>query len=32
MANTAFRDVSFMLRRSHNEQVAKILSDPGSKR
>ena len=23
-----FRDVSFMLRRSHNEQVAKILSDP----
>ena len=28
MANTAFRDVSFMLRRSHNEQVAKILGDP----
>ena len=28
MANVAFRDVSFMLRRSHNEQVAKILSDP----
>ena len=28
MANTAFRDVSFMLRRSHNEQVAKILRDP----
>ncbi|MCK9159553.1 MAG: fumarate hydratase [Bacteroidaceae bacterium] len=28
MSNTAFRDVSFMLRRSHNEQVAKILSDP----
>src|SRR5574344_2176318 len=28
LANTAFRDVSFMLRRSHNEQVAKILSDP----
>ena len=28
MANTAFRDVSFMLRRTHNEQVAKILSDP----
>ena len=28
MANTAFHDVSFMLRRSHNEQVAKILSDP----
>ena len=30
MANTAFRDVSFLLRRSHNEQVAKILSDPES--
>ena len=30
MANAAFRDVSFMLRRSHNEQVAKILSDPES--
>jgi len=28
MANTAFHDVSFMLRRSHNEQVAQILSDP----
>lgn len=28
MAQTAFRDVSFMLRREHNEQVAKILSDP----
>ena len=28
MANAAFRDVSFMLRRSHNEQVAKILDDP----
>ena len=28
MANIAFRDVSFMLRRTHNEQVAKILSDP----
>ena len=28
MANTAFRDVSFLLRRSHNEQVARILSDP----
>lgn len=28
MSNTAFRDVSFMLRRSHNEQVAKILGDP----
>ncbi len=28
MAQTAFRDVSFLLRRSHNEQVAKILRDP----
>ena len=28
MSNTAFRDVSFMLRRSHNEQVAAILHDP----
>jgi len=28
LSNTAFRDVSFMLRRSHNEQVAKILHDP----
>ena len=28
MAKTAFHDVSFMLRRSHNEQVAKILRDP----
>ena len=28
MSNTAFRDVSFLLRRSHNEQVAKILHDP----
>ena len=28
MARTAFRDVSFLLRRSHNEQVAKILRDP----
>lgn len=28
MANTAFRDVSFLLRRSHNQQVAKILNDP----
>jgi len=28
MANAAFRDVSFMLRRSHNLQVAKILKDP----
>jgi len=28
MANAAFRDVSFLLRREHNEMVAKILSDP----
>lgn len=28
MANTAFRDVSFMLRPAHNAQVAKILGDP----
>ena len=27
LTNTAFRDVNFLLRRSHNEQVAKILSD-----
>lgn len=30
MSNTAFRDVSFMLRREHNAQVAKILSDPAA--
>ncbi len=28
MINQAFRDVSFLLRPAHNEQVAKILSDP----
>ena len=28
MTNTAFRDVSFLLRPEHNAQVAKILSDP----
>jgi fumarate hydratase class I len=28
LANNAMRDVSFMLRKEHNEQVAKILSDP----
>ena len=28
MANADFRDVAFMLRPEHNEQVAKILSDP----
>ncbi len=28
LANAAMRDVSFMLRRKHNEMVAKILHDP----
>jgi fumarate hydratase class I len=28
IANTALRDVSFLLRHSHNQQVAAILSDP----
>ncbi|MDX2480936.1 MAG: fumarate hydratase [Desulfuromusa sp.] len=28
LANNAMRDISFMLRPAHNEQVAKILSDP----
>ena len=28
LANTAFRDVAFLLRTEHQEQVAKILSDP----
>ncbi len=28
LANQAMRDVSFMLRPEHNEQVAKILNDP----
>lgn len=28
MTNAAFHDVNFLLRRKHNEQVAKILSDP----
>ncbi len=28
LSNTALRDVSFLLRPGHNEQVAKILSDP----
>lgn len=30
LSNTAMRDVSFLLRPDHNEQVAKILSDPES--
>ena len=28
LANAAFRDVNFLLRSAHNEQVAKILNDP----
>ena len=28
LANAAMRDVSFMLRREHNEMVAKVLHDP----
>ena len=28
LANAAMRDVSFMLRREHNEMVAKVLNDP----
>jgi len=28
LSHACFRDVNFLLRRSHNEQVAKILSDP----
>ncbi|PLX93709.1 MAG: fumarate hydratase, partial [Desulfuromonas sp.] len=28
IANEAMKDVSFLLRKAHNEQVAKILSDP----
>jgi len=28
LANAAFRDVNFLLRRSHNSQVAAILNDP----
>ena len=28
LSNAAFRDVNFLLRREHNEQVARILSDP----
>ena len=28
LAQQAFRDVSFMLRREHNEQVARVLNDP----
>ncbi|MCR5151676.1 MAG: fumarate hydratase [Prevotella sp.] len=28
LSNACFRDVNFLLRRSHNEQVASILNDP----
>ena len=28
LAQEAFHDVEFMLRRSHNEQVAQVLNDP----
>ena len=28
LSNAAFHDVNFLLRRAHNEQVAKILTDP----
>ena len=28
LTNTAFRDVNFLLRREHNEQVAKYLQTP----
>ena len=28
LANQAMKDLSFLLRPSHNEQVAKILADP----
>ncbi len=28
LANQAFRDANFLLRRSHNQQVARILNDP----
>ena len=30
LANAAMRDVSFMMRREHNEMVAKVLNDPES--
>ena len=30
LAQQAFHDVEFMLRRAHNEQVAQILTDPES--
>jgi fumarate hydratase class I len=32
LANTAMRDVSFLLRKEHNDQVGKILMDPEASR
>lgn len=32
ISNAAMKDVSFLLRKEHNEQVAKILSDPEASR
>ncbi len=32
LANAAMKDVSFLLRKEHNEQVAKILTDPEASR
>ena len=32
LANQAMKDVSFLLRKEHNEQVAKILTDPEASR
>ncbi len=32
LANNAMKDVSFLLRKEHNEQVAKILTDPEASR
>ncbi len=32
LANSAMKDVSFLLRKEHNEQVAKILTDPEASR
>ncbi len=32
LSNAAMKDVSFLLRKEHNEQVAKILTDPEASR
>jgi fumarate hydratase class I len=32
LTNTAMRDIAFLLRKEHNEQVARILSDPDASR